>query len=143
MKPVTRLQANDGTEWATEREATIRDALLDEIKQATSLLLTPVGNRRGYVQQDPARVLAFKVRLIEIGHKHGILGTDVLAEASRVHPHSIVGRYIDDSGCRPIGDAWTRLMCIDEQGREWEQPYYALNPGKGPDVCLNLVDGVR
>jgi hypothetical protein len=28
-------------------------------------------------------------------------------------------------------------MCIDESGKEWGQPYFAVNPDKGENICLN------
>lgn len=43
---------------------------------------------------------------------------------------SMVGRYFNDSipgGYR----AWSRLDCIDNQGREWDQPYHAMHPDEG------------
>lgn len=27
--------------------------------------------------------------------------------------------------------------CIDEQFREWGQPYFAVNPDKGKQICIN------
>lgn len=47
-----------------------------------------------------------------------------------------IGRYFDDGGHNCLYEAWSRLRCIDEKGREWGQPYYALNPEKGEQKSL-------
>jgi hypothetical protein len=33
-----------------------------------------------------------------------------------------------DGGHAPLDRAYNRLCCIDEQNREWNQPYFAMNP---------------
>lgn len=45
--------------------------------------------------------------------------------AADIHPFSVAGRVLDSG---PLSRAWWRFMCIDEQWREWEQPYFARNP---------------
>ncbi len=47
-----------------------------------------------------------------------------------VHPSNIASRFIDDSDCTPLKSAWWRLQCIDDKYREFNQPFYALNPDK-------------
>lgn len=56
-------------------------------------------------------------------------------DPSSVHPGSIAGRIMDDTGS-PLQSLWSRMMCIDPQYREWDQPYFALNPGRGEDIRL-------
>jgi hypothetical protein len=51
--------------------------------------------------------------------------------ADKVHPLSGVGRVLDDFGGNPIADAWRHLARINwELYREYQQPYYAINPGQ-------------
>lgn len=64
------------------------------------------------------------------------LGTDY--HNKEVHRLGIVGRILSDHG----GDLykyWNRFMCIDENFREWEQPYYVMNVDlyKDKAVCVN------
>lgn len=47
--------------------------------------------------------------------------------SEKVHRQGIVGRYLDDSGIKILYHNWHRFMCIDEQYREWGQPYFAIN----------------
>jgi len=136
MQTVTRFKANDGTIFENRGDAEERDRLIAVINDATALLLPPVGDRKGYVQQDPAAVLAFKTRLLIIARKVGVYGADT-ATAETTHNQGMMGRFIDDSGCKPLQFAWFRLQCTDEKAREWEQPFYAINAGTGPDIRLN------
>jgi hypothetical protein len=62
-----------------------------------------------------------------------------------LHPRGTRERlrhYLADRSYRNDSDAfhpyihlWVRLQCMDDQDREWEQPYYALN---NPDAALPL-----
>lgn len=47
-----------------------------------------------------------------------------------VHPRSVVGRVLDDSG-GPLSAAWGRLCRIDfSTGREYQQPYFVAHPSE-------------
>ena len=46
--------------------------------------------------------------------------------SEKVHRQGIVGRYLDDGG-GPLYKGWYRFMCIDDEYREWGQPYFAIN----------------
>ena len=136
MRIVTRYQSDDGSEWKTEVEARRRDLLCAECMTAQTLLRDPPGSRGGYVQQLRESVRAYKAALIDIARRHGVYGLDKVTDPDQVHNQGMVGRFIEDSGLTPLSRAWYRVMCVDAEGREWEQPYYAMNPGTGPDVAL-------
>ena len=51
---------------------------------------------------------------------------------------SWVTRAIGDSDCpHTIYRMWSRFTCIDKEGREWGQPFYATNPNQAEQIKLN------
>jgi hypothetical protein len=56
-----------------------------------------------------------------------------------VHRQGITGRFIDDSGNKPLYKAWSRFMCIGEDYKEWCQPYYTRD-GVDIDRCTYIND---
>ncbi len=121
MTPITKYQANDGSVWSTELDAVRRDSdILLVAAIIKPLKPQPSSSFDGYIQQDRETVLKVKGELMKI------------KDPSEVHPMSYAGRAIDDIG-GPLSLAWYRIMCTDEKYREWEQPYYAMNPGTGVD----------
>lgn len=141
MKRIVKYQADDGTEWPEAEAAQKRDQLIADVRDATAGVLKPrpeISHFRGYVRQDPARVLQYKAALLRLAHRElpNLVTEADAANPAGMHNNSIIIRYLDDCGreAKPIAQAWWRLQCIDEEGREWEQPYYALNPGKGEQV---------
>ena len=66
------------------------------------------------------------------------LGTDY--HTKEVHRFGMVGRVLSDSG-GDLYKTWNRFMCIDDEYREWEQPYYAMNAEKHVQkaMCLNEI----
>lgn len=136
-KKITMYEANDGTRFDCLDRAREHDALCSEVAKVLERL-QPVpaddfGNsQRGYVQQDPVLVLDVKVRLVEIAAGIGMRWfKEHLDEAADIHPMSAAGRFMDDGAPEPLARAWGRLQRIDDKGREWEQPYFALNPEEG------------
>lgn len=128
--------ANDGARFRDEAECLKRDALI----VAVDVIMAPLGarpvddgckfaNGGGYVQHDAATVNRVKIALGNLTLAHNpwidVKGTPL----ENVHP-SWWGRMLDDVS-DPIETAWRRIYCFDETGREWGQPYYALNPTEG------------
>lgn len=142
MKAVIKHQANDGSEHGTEAKALERDRLLVVIEEITRACLKPVPTEcgwNGYIQQHPASVTDYKRTLMRIAKQEGVYGkcgdSDCIwdLDPKLVHPRGPAGRYIDDGGSRPLNAAWHRLMCMDAQCREYNQPYFAMNPKKCED----------
>lgn len=146
MEIVTRFKANDGSEWNTETECRAQDAMIVEVAAALAQLKpTPTDcNWDGYVQQNSAAVTRCKEMLYKIANRDGVLKwwldsqkknhnkTD--ADLIRCHP-SYFGRMLD-GGHAPLSKAYIRLCCIDDAQREWNQPFYAINPDKGVMKCV-------
>lgn len=51
------------------------------------------------------------------------------AKSNTIHQHSILGRILDDRG-GPLRNAWYRLMCFSNDGKEWDQPFFAIEANK-------------
>ena len=149
MKAIIKYQANDGSEWESEDKALEREDLLIMIEDITKACLKPTprdGNWVGYVQQHPAAVLDYKHTLMRIAKQEGVYGKcagceciwDADPKGIR-HSGGIANRYIDDGGSEPLRRAWQRLSCMDENYREYNQPYYAINPDKceGGEVSVD------
>ena len=129
MQAVTKFQAIDGAIFDTAREAAARDALETRLAE----LEAPLGPRVGYGERkrhafDVYR--AFRTGLVmlarELHPREAIFQHDPMS----IHPFSFAGRFLDDAGPLPLNRRWARLMCITDDGTEYEQPYFALNPGK-------------
>lgn len=135
MKAITLYQAVDGSNWPTEAEALERDALCSHVDAAMALLKprpkdVAFDNGGSFVQQEAERWLAAKQRIVDLsaavtGHKV----FDNIAED--IHPQSIAGYILSEVG-GPLNAGWYRISCIDDQLREWGQPYFVNNPN--PDA---------
>jgi hypothetical protein len=147
MQTVTRYKAKDGSEWALESDCLARDNMVDSVANAMSNLKnTPKDcSWKGYVQQSSSSISRCKEMLFRIANKEGVLkwwidsqinghGKTEWELINNIHP-SWFGRMLD-GGCGPLSDAYHRLCCIDTNCREWNQPYYAMNPGGGEMVCV-------
>lgn len=140
----TVYEARDGTRFIVEADALAHEKRLDKLAVIEDIIL-PLGpvpsdpgcnyaNGGGYVQRDLAIAKRCAEGLVkafaEAKPAHADICRRVLTEGAWLCRAGIIGRVISDCD----GDfwrAWSRLSCIDDQGREWGQPYYALNPTKG------------
>lgn len=135
MKPVLKFQSDDGREFATRELCEQHENLVKQIAILEELHLHGPQHKNihnGWVQHDTKDVTAFKVAILKLAEP--ILGGPI-REPEKVHPHSSVGRMIDDSGSI-LYAPWVRLMSIDEQGREHNQPYFAINGPDSSHACV-------
>ena len=140
MKTITKYQANDGSEWTTEEAAMKRDALIVEVDQA----IRPFGprivdegckfaNGHGYVQHSRQSYAETRAALTTILlREFGPMPSGESPDALHV---SWLARFAGECA-EPLHNAFYRLYCTDEEFREWGQPYYALNPGRGEEFVL-------
>jgi hypothetical protein len=129
MNIVQRFQTKDGREFKDEAKAKQHERLIDECEA----IMAPLGPipKLGNGQSKPhdletfRRVRAEMVRLAarEIGHP------EWKKLAFENCQHGIIGRYLDDSNATLYG-FWGRLMRFDHRGREFSQPYYAIESVK-------------
>lgn len=95
-------------------------------------------NGHGYWQHRPEDVHKVKSAILSIA------ATDAPSFAATFDKiragfcrESHATRIIDECCPRPVWRAWHRLWCIDADGKEWGQPYFAMNPSEAEQVCLN------
>jgi hypothetical protein len=133
MEAITKYKARDGSEWASEAEARATENLLDVVDEIMAPLGPPVSVRpEEYVQHNAGTVLAARAAIVKLCAKR-LPGFPIFHHepAEEVSPFSVAGRILDDIG-GPLSVAWCRFMKIDDQGREWEQPYFVLNTPRKP-----------
>ena len=141
-RAVTMYQSDDGMLWFTDDKAVARNALIAECLAAVAPLKPrPSDSFKGYIQQDPAVVATVKKTILDIASRVHPGLTDgwydgTLDGAAKVNQHGIAYRMLTDEPDQPLGKAWFRMLCLDDQCREWEQMYYGMNPDKGTDLCV-------
>lgn len=144
METITKFKAIDGTEFTSETECLKYELLIKRVDEIMSLLPpTPkddgcsFANGDGYIKHEKTELRNAQVKLLEICKEyidHKWIQQSIDDET--VHC-SWVGRLLGDYGIKPLNNAWYRFSCVDNQSREWGQPYYANNPEKGKQVQLN------
>ena len=142
-KQITMFEANDGTRFDSLERAETHDLVETTVATIMAVLPDPpagdFGNdRRGYWQQNPTMVLKVRVALIELALELKVCNgwfNEHIEETGHkpedFHPLGIAGRIMSEGAPRPLDLAWHRLCRIDDRGREWEQPFFAINSEKG------------
>lgn len=136
------FRADDGTLWPTDEQAVARNTLIAECAAAVAPLKPrPADSFKGFIQQDLAVVATVKKAILDIAARVHPYLTDgwyggTVESAAKVHQHGIAWRMMTDQPNHPLGKAWFRMICLDDQCREWEQMYYATFPHEGTDVCI-------
>lgn len=138
MKLVERYVAEDGTEFSTEAKCMVYE---NKLRKANDIMsnLKPLpkdshcdfANGDGYIQQDIDRAKVCAEAILEL--VKSCTGEEIYDKAKGKAfecRYGIIGRYLCDNE-HPANSAWCRLGCIDNNGKEWGQAYFAVNPGKG------------
>lgn len=130
MKAITKFQALDGSEFDSEDACRSYESLCAEISDIMVSLPEVKICGAGHFQHEASTVLRIQRALVEIfARLHPSLNDHHVEWARRaVVPAgmTLIGRDIDDCGEAPLRAAWHRLMRMDRQFREYEQPYYAI-----------------
>lgn len=141
MESIIKYRSNDGSEHRTEEAALKRDVLHSQCVEIMAPLgEVPAGvtDGKGWLQHDLETVNTCKDQVLELCRTEGL---DKHFPAFKnhgrdCHPMSIIGRILDDTG-GPLSAAWSRFACIDPQGREHQQPYFAYTNGPLPEhACI-------
>ena len=130
MKAITKYQANDGVIFDEELKCVTYEQQLLQIDSIMRFMGKKpkdkgceFANGGGYIQHDVKQLKQATNQLV-------ILSKAILGIKEDVE-FGWIDRYFDDSNNRALYAAWSRLSNCDEQGREWGQDYYAINPEKG------------
>ncbi len=142
MKSQLIYIADDDTRFDREFECLKHEALgkkVTEIMAKLPSLPSDGGcafeNGGGYIQHDPDTFLLARKQLLVLAKEvssHKWIQQSIDNESA--HP-SYVARILDDYQT-PIRKAWHRIYCTTNF-REYGQPYFAINPEKAKDICLN------
>lgn len=119
MKAVIVYESNDGHQFQSDAECIEYEALKTVLQHTEAMLRKAIEGNLNFS-----------------GGVETYLSAE-LAAKYRECPRGIVGRFLSDGG-GPKYDAicrlWNRRYAIDDQGREWGQPFFAFNPDKGTQV---------
>lgn len=127
MKQITKFQANDGSEFLTEKECQDWEAYLLVAAAVDQILPKKELNSTEFIQHSPTQVQGFLTGMAQlVKMRHGQKYADMLID----NRHGFIGRYIDDSGDRVLGKLMYRLLSIDFKCREWQQIYFANEANK-------------
>jgi len=130
MEKVTKYKTTDGRIWNTEEEASVHETLMGRVKEIIRALgerSDEIMNGAGYVQHDPAVVKKIKASFYQLALTQQ--GFNKAESDENVPGEYWIGRYLDDSNSA-LYSVWSRLQCIDELGREFDQQFYKNNPDK-------------
>lgn len=142
MEVITKFKANDGVEFVAESDCLAYEDACGDIDVIIGMLpekpdTCEFSNGSGYIQHSmdnfmKARNAYLEYVKIYTDHKWIQQSIDQGLDA---HP-SWVARI---SECFPdyIAKKWYRFQCVDNQLREWGQPYYANNPEDTTALQLN------
>ena len=138
---VIHYQTDDGQIFYVKEDALEYARGLNLVKKAMEPILSdrPDLSNGAYMQHDMESVMKVKKDLYEILESTGLL-SDWLSDQINVHGrtreymmYQCHPSYFDrllDSSRHPICRAYRRMCCIDRTGREWDQPYYAIQADK-------------
>lgn len=131
MKKIEIYQCEDGTRFDKENEALEYESYAARAKEIESRLVN-IGrelNGNEYIQQDPAVVKKAKYDFLTLVAERLPEWKDWATQCRDGIRHiSHIGRVISDYGIRWMRHLDFRLSCIDESGREYQQPYYKNHP---------------
>lgn len=135
MKEITRYQSDSGRIYDTREKAMTQDVLFAEQNNVSRLLPQAIDdscsfeNGGGYVQHTQEDIVAFKhgIRRLLVMEFHEGSGVVKAWDAGEI---DFVGRYLDGSNSNTYR-LFMRFYSTGDDLREWGQPYYRINPGKG------------
>jgi hypothetical protein len=143
MKGMTIYETESGKRFDTEKECMDYEALEDHVDVIMSELTPrPEGcnftNGHGYIQHKPSVLRFVKVSLLKLVDIDHNWIRQTINEPDNCHI-SYAQRIIDEyHKYKPISKALWRIACVDDDFREWGQPYYANNPGEAKEkTCIS------
>ena len=127
MKKITIYECNDGTRFDSEKQALEYDVLLSKCNSINDVIGRKVElEYNQYVQRNAETV-----------KKQWRVFCNIVAEyipdyaqrakecGNGTRHRSHIGRVISDYNIKCLYSLYFRFECIDEQGREYQQPYFA------------------
>ena len=139
MEKILKFKAKDGLIFDSEDKCLDYEKIVDLVELSLRNLDDSeeynkdcsFSNGSGFLQHSEKLVIQLEKDLIDICNKY----FNPKEPFERFNHY--VGRLIDDSNTKCLNKMSYKLMCIDKLNREWGQPYFANNPDKGIQKCLN------
>ena len=130
MKIINIYEAVDGKRFNKEHECLLYEKIANQVIEFTNKLdMNAKIDGEGYIQHPIGTKEAVKTTLLRLSNHWFKENRDVLTYA--------LGRYISDGEIKCLGRLMSIYQCIDTKERQWNQPYYANNPGTGKYTKLN------
>lgn len=145
MKKLTVYESADGNRFNTEEDCLAYEKFADLVDETELMFgVRPddinFTNGDGYIRHTEDGYIAYRVKILGLVFAH--ISTHKWVQQAIDDPEmniSYVNRLVSDghgAGTDKITHSLLRLMCIGPNRREWGQPFYALNPDQGKNVCL-------
>ena len=142
MEEIRMFRASDGTLFSAKEECAGYEKIATEIDRIMSVLPKEprdgkchFANGGGYIQLDwrDLKYVVVNLAYTYLQQNPDSRWHDMLSGTpTELWRHrQAIARSMQDS---QFYSPWYRLMCVDENYRQWGQPYYASNPGTG-DNC--------
>lgn len=142
MKTKIKYVASDDAEFDLQKDCIDHEHLLTRMEIIENEYLGGPQNKKvaynqGYYQHSKKNIKDAWIEVIELAKPlwKGFKALEGVS-AEKIHPMGLAGRIISDCNS-PLNKIWHRFMCIDEDGREWQQPYFAANKGTGTQIQIN------
>ena len=143
MEVINKYKAFDGREFEDAEKCIEYEGQMSELINIMSVMpIIPEDcgftNGHGFILHDKSEAEDVFIKLLVFAKYY--IPDNVIEEAIDYGwdcRQRIIGRYFDDCTPNKVYKAWHRFMCIDDQMREWGQPYFAHNPDKGEKIQLN------
>lgn len=143
MERISLFKTLDGKTFSTPEEALEYESIMREVQDFLLAFAEnedlafaenediDFSNGDGYIQHPSGTRDKMEKKLVELSNRW--LKPDEPFTAFTYY----LGRVIDDNQIKCLYHLSYRVMCIDNEDKEWGQPYYALNKGTGKDKKLN------
>ena len=135
MERISLFKTADGKTFSTPEEALEYESIMREVQDFLLAFAEnediDFSNGDEYIQHPSGTRDRMEKKLVELSNRW--FTPDEPFTAFTYY----LGRLINDNGIKCLNHLLYRVMCIDNEDKEWGQPYYALNKGTGKDKKLN------
>lgn len=147
MRTITKFVAEDGSEFSDVNRCEDYDKLCLRVDAVMAAWpehpkddSCSFANGGGFFPIDPELYASTRNQLLGLAAENCSNKWIAQARESQWVDLSWPMRILDeDSFQLPVSKALRRLYCVDKSFREWGQPFYAMNPDKGQQIDLSLV----
>lgn len=141
MKIIDAYVSEDGNVFWSREECLAHEALCGQVSRILSLLsVRPNGrefsNGAGYLQHDISILIKVANLLLDIINQR-TPGLNLCVDLKTFSVRDFTETMRRHAILPAMKDADYRFMCIDENMREWGEPYFVRHPENGKPIRLN------